>query len=72
MHQTVRATVLINQFRDKQYIIEELFKKTIKALVTAPLPTVINLINAQKYHTKYTEKPMIPSSNVNVNECKFR
>ena len=36
-------------------------KKAIKALVTANG----NLKNAQKYHTKYTENPMISSSNVN-------
>ena len=26
-------------------------------------------MNAQKYHTKCTENPMIPSSN--ANDCKF-
>ena len=55
---------LENQLRDKQYIIEELLKKSYQSSCNCTVANS-NLINAQKYHTKYTENPMIPSSNVN-------
>ena len=54
---------LENQLRDKQYIIEELFKKNYQSSSNCPVANS-NLINAQKY-IKYTENPMIPSSIVN-------
>ena len=54
---------LENQLRDKQYIIEELFKKNYQSSCNCTVANS-NLINAQKY-TKYTENPMIPSSIVN-------
>ena len=59
---------LENQLRDKQYIIEELLKKSYQSSCNCTVANS-NLINAQKYHTKYTQNPMIPSSN--VNDCKF-
>ena len=55
---------LENQLRDKQYIIEELLKKSYQSSCNCTVANS-NLINAQKYHTKYTENPMISSSNVN-------
>ena len=56
---------LENQLRDKQYIIEELFKKNYQSSCNCTVANS-NLINAQKYHTKYTENPTIQSSNVNA------
>ena len=52
---------LENQLKDKQYIIIELLGKSFQSSYNY---TVVNsnLIDAQKYHTKHTENPMIPST----------
>ena len=60
---TCKLVSLENQLRDKQYIIEELFKKNYQSSCNCTVANS-NLIKAQKY-TKYKENPMIPSSNVN-------
>ena len=49
---------LENQLKDKQYIIEELLRKSCQSSCNYTVANS-NLINAQKYHTKYTENPMI-------------
>ena len=51
-----------NQVKDKQYIIEELLRKSIQNSCSDTV-AISNLIDSQKF-MRYTENLMTPSSNV--------